>query len=197
MTCRWYNRLNDSIPERLSSGQIELAGHSHLGFLLTPMLVMLWGHFAQHSDAIRPLSNTSKDPQLVTYPWPATWPVGSIVFLRSSDSRKSFLSCRPWRVDWIDMWWRKSFYLKKLTELASTFGSWAHSSSSHLIIKYLFKGKTGGTWKEQGEAEPEASAAHFPGEVIALDMIIIVTPTILIIALITIIIIIIQQEFVF
>ena len=63
------------------------------------------------------------------------------------------------------------------------------------LFKHLFyvlclcKGETGGTWKEQGEAEAGASAALSPGEVIVLDIIIIVTTTnILIIALITIII---------
>ena len=61
----------------------------------------------------------------------------------------------------------------------------------HLFyVLCLFKGGTGATWKEQGEAEAGASAALFPGEVIVLDKIIIVTTTtILIIALITIIII--------
>ena len=60
----------------------------------------------------------------------------------------------------------------------------------HLFyVLCLFKGETGGTWKEQGEAGAGASAALSPGEVIALDMIIIVTnTTILITALITIII---------
>ena len=63
----------------------------------------------------------------------------------------------------------------------------------HLFyILCLFKGETGGTWKEQGEAEAGASAALFPGEVIILDIniivldinIIVTTTTILIIALI-------------
>ena len=56
----------------------------------------------------------------------------------------------------------------------------------HLFyILCLFKGETGGTWKEQGEAEAGASAALSPGEVIALDInIIVTTTTILIIALI-------------
>ena len=60
----------------------------------------------------------------------------------------------------------------------------------HLFyILCLFKGETGGTWNEQGEAEAGASAALSPGEVIVLVIIIIVsTTTILIIALINIII---------